>query len=164
MNKLKITITGEPGPTGKTTLQKILGSHLKEYGHKVKFSDSANGISEENWSACHGDIPIPSVIEPFEIVIDTSHLDSNDNFLANVPAHPIRPTQRTFESSTTFPPPVNIRLASAVGFVVLRIVRHSEDSGLSERLAVPKTPIPLKGNREKQKHRGNCEPQNNRKN
>ncbi|WP_229809624.1 hypothetical protein, partial [Roseibacillus persicicus] len=34
-----------------------------------------------------------------------------------------RPTQRTFTGSITFPPPVNLRLASAVGFVVLRIVR-----------------------------------------
>ncbi|MDQ8192675.1 hypothetical protein, partial [Roseibacillus persicicus] len=43
--------------------------------------------------------------------------------LDNVSAHPIRPTQRTFTTSTTLPPPVNLRLASAVGFVVLRIVR-----------------------------------------
>ncbi|MDQ8192690.1 HNH endonuclease, partial [Roseibacillus persicicus] len=42
----------------------------------------------------------------------------------NVLAHPIRPSQRAFTTSITLPPPVNLRLANAVGFVVLRIVRH----------------------------------------
>ena len=33
--------------------------------------------------------------------------DSSSSFLSNVQVHQIRPTQRTFLTSTTFPPPVN---------------------------------------------------------
>ncbi|MFC0019516.1 hypothetical protein, partial [Roseibacillus persicicus] len=62
--------------------------------------------------------------------------------LDNVLAHPIRPTQRTFTGSITFLPPVNLRLASAVGFVVLRIVRYLFRSEAST-LAMPGIPLRL---------------------
>ncbi|MDQ8192681.1 hypothetical protein [Roseibacillus persicicus] len=35
-------------------------------------------------------------------------LSEENPFQSNVPAHPIRPTQRAFSSSITFPPPVNL--------------------------------------------------------
>ena len=49
-----------------------------------------------------------------EIEIDAGHYLAE--FLANVSVHQIRPTQRTFTTSTTFPSPVNALPTSAVGF------------------------------------------------
>ena len=42
--------------------------------------------------------------------------DSSSSFLSNVSVHQIRPTQRAFTTSITFPPTVNKLPTSAVGF------------------------------------------------